>query len=158
MNSNPLISQMMDVSSKTPCHCLFIQHLLFYCFIDCAVYAPYGPFWAFYHLLYLMPSSIYSIVLIHYYFTLFLNHFLKSSSSLCFLPIKHGTGWFHRFRQRGRTNQWNPLARWLIGTKPCNLQSLDGTRMRSTTAPHQRLHKTILVHTVGHAVCSIFPE
>lgn len=48
--------------------------------------------------------------------------------------------WFHRFKHRGISNQWNPLVKWLVGTKPCNLLGLHGTQMRITT-PHKSLHK-----------------
>lgn len=145
----------MGVSSKKSTNPSLIN---IYClfFIDCVFYAPYAPFCAVYHLLYPMPYPEYSTVFIPYSFTVFLNHFLTSSSSWGFVPVKHCAGWFHRFGQK-RSNQWNPLVKWLVGTKLYNLQSLDGTRMR-TTAPHQSLHKTVLFYAVRHAVCSISSE
>lgn len=133
------------------CHFILINSLYYplslitlYCFyfMGSAIFAP----WSSYPVL----SSTYCL---YFCFSVFLNHF---SSLHAFVPIKHGTGLFHTFRQSGRSNHWNPLVKWLVGTKPCNLQSLDGTWMR-TTASHQSLH-VLLLYVVLHAVYSITSE
>lgn len=45
--------------------------------------------------------------------------------------------------ERGRSNQWNLLLKWLVGTKPCNLPGLGATQTRATAA-HRSLHKAVL--------------